>query len=42
MEYVITSGERYVMQLDGNGAYTTTTEPLIAKYFTSVKNAGNV
>lgn len=42
MEYVITNGERYVTQLEGNGAYTTTTEPLTAKHFTSVKNAGNV
>lgn len=42
MEYVITNGERYVMQLEGNGAYMTTTEPLTAKHFTSAKNAGNV
>lgn len=42
MEYVITNGERYVTQLESNGAYTTTTEPLTAKHFTSVKNAGNV
>lgn len=42
MEYVITNGERYVTQLERNGAYTTTTEPLTAKHFTSVKNAGNV